>query len=291
MVKDKMLFCSNCGERHKPKDKFCRKCKRKLPIKSRLLINYLKEGLIEEISGKAEENIISLIINFIKSHLYGTILTFSIVATIATIVTTEVVDSNRYEEVKAKPQLTTTDKIKPAADYTILENVEKEYFKMLETKNIEQQSLLFYDNKITFDNLITHEVFNDRNILYNFPEDITLIKGDCYKYDSGLDLSFEPLFQELINKNYKGERCLYYINYCEDDTCDEKAASSTGKPFMEYDYNLTAYVYYIYENDRYYVLEDTVVIPKDNFYREQFYEANGDVREFFENLVYPESAV
>lgn len=295
MAKEKMFFCSNCGERHKPKEKICKKCQRKLPVRSRLLYNYLKDGLIDEVQDKVEENIISLIVNFIKSHLYGTVLTFSIIATTTAIIATEVAESTRYEEVKTKPQVSITQKLEPAADYTVLSNVEKEYFKMLETKNTEQKEFLFRDDVVaSYAPNITHQVLNDRDILYGYPSTTVVEKRECISTNNLSDATADTYLSSLNNIGLYGERCLYYINYCRDDSCPEKALAYPNDINLGYDYLSQIYVYYFQYEGTYYVLDDILepnYASSNNFYRTQFYEAKGDVNLFFDNLVYPESAV
>ncbi len=55
MAKDKMLFCAHCGERHTAKEKICKKCNNKLPVKSKIFINYLKNHIKDDLKGNVTE--------------------------------------------------------------------------------------------------------------------------------------------------------------------------------------------------------------------------------------------
>lgn len=82
MSKNK-IYCVYCGAENVIEDKKCRKCKKQLDPKNTPFKDYLIDKVKDKVSGDIQENIFNLIINYIKSHLYGFVLTCSIVFAVA----------------------------------------------------------------------------------------------------------------------------------------------------------------------------------------------------------------
>lgn len=97
-------YCIYCGTKNKKEDKKCKKCKKKLNPKDRPLLEYLKSKIKDDLKGNIEDNIINIITKYIKSHLYGFILTCSIIIT-TTCVITNIIEDNHIEIVTKKPSL------------------------------------------------------------------------------------------------------------------------------------------------------------------------------------------
>lgn len=93
-----IVYCTYCGTENKKTEIKCCKCNKELLAKDNLAVDHLKKKAI----GKVQDDLLSGFLSFIKSHLYGTVLTFSVIisATIIAIVNM----SNSYEIVTEKPE-------------------------------------------------------------------------------------------------------------------------------------------------------------------------------------------
>lgn len=103
MAKKTKIYCVYCGTENVLEDKKCKKCKKKLDPKNRPVYDYLTDKLKDKVDGKLQDNIFSLVTNFIQSHLYGTVLTCSIIFAVAAGVGNVLNKSNDYDVVSEKP--------------------------------------------------------------------------------------------------------------------------------------------------------------------------------------------
>lgn len=95
----KKIYCVYCGEKNTSKDSKCKKCKKKLNPKENMLLDYIKD----HIKGDIEGNIISIVKNLIISHLYGTVLTATLIFTVVSAIVTTVNDDKEFIKVEEKP--------------------------------------------------------------------------------------------------------------------------------------------------------------------------------------------
>ncbi len=102
-MQDKKQYCVHCGAENNIEDKKCCKCKKTIKPKSNLL-EYMKENAKD----KAEDKVMSIIKDYIKSHLYGTILICSIIATVTSAVIVNNED-NYIQKVTEKPNLSSVN--------------------------------------------------------------------------------------------------------------------------------------------------------------------------------------
>jgi len=77
---EKKNYCIFCGAKCLEEDITCSKCGQSLDAKENLLIEFLVDHSKDKFKGDMSDSIVEAIINFIKSHLYGFILTISIVS-------------------------------------------------------------------------------------------------------------------------------------------------------------------------------------------------------------------
>ena len=104
MDKKNIQYCVYCGTQNKIEDKKCIKCHKKLNLKDRPLLEYLKSKIKDDLKGRVEDNIFSIITNYIKSHLYGFVLTCSIIVS-TTYVVANVIDNPKVQEVTERPSI------------------------------------------------------------------------------------------------------------------------------------------------------------------------------------------
>lgn len=102
MRKENIEYCIYCGAKNITEDKKCIKCHKKLNPKDRPLLNYIKSKIKDDITGTIEDNVFSIITKFIKSHLYGFVLTCSVIASISCVIVNNI-DNNYIEKVEEKP--------------------------------------------------------------------------------------------------------------------------------------------------------------------------------------------
>lgn len=254
MKKDSIQYCVYCGTENKIDDKKCIKCHKKLNPKERPLLDYMKGKISDELSGKVEENVISIITNFIKSHLYGFVLSCSVIVSTLCVVT-NIVKTPDVTEVTEKPMITEFTYI--GEGMTALE-VAKTYINALDEGDIKTVKSLqlerFYPN-----------IIKDL-------EEYALNNADAYELpvlEYNMVDNREILFRSNINKAYVGRDEMvmipegYYgqyhylafyvsIPYCSYNTCREEDGT------VVYDYRATEEIQLIEIDGNYYVLGEKV---------------------------------
>ena len=81
--KEDIIYCGECGAVNKKSAHICCECGREIRARHKPFTVFLKNHLKLEIKDRASDSAFSLIRKFIFSHLYGTVLTISVVATVA----------------------------------------------------------------------------------------------------------------------------------------------------------------------------------------------------------------
>lgn len=72
-------YCIYCGKEHDISETICCQCSKKLDPEENLLKDYLLAKTKDKLKGTVEDNLFELIKNFLLSHLYGVIVTISVV--------------------------------------------------------------------------------------------------------------------------------------------------------------------------------------------------------------------
>ncbi len=86
MSSKKKIYCVYCGTENLYNDDHCKKCKKELNPKNHLFRDFLYDHIKGDLKGNIEDNIFSLIKNFIISHLYGSSLIISVLFTTTVLV-------------------------------------------------------------------------------------------------------------------------------------------------------------------------------------------------------------
>ncbi len=250
MSKKTMKFCAHCGERHKPTEKICPKCKNKLPIKNGELKKYIKDHIKDNLKGKLTDSSLDLIKNYIISNLYGTILTISVIATITTIGITHVDDFNKYEKVSEKPpslvNIANSETNLPQEELTPREQLSITYFDMFlnnEVNNI-RRSIYYedYNPNYYFDLIF----LNSYGPYFSKPDIMKIDKlGTCSTESKVLDEL--PDITNIKNEGYEFTECTHKLSYCKSGNCEE-----TGT----YEYEVDVIVGYIKVEDKWFILYD-----------------------------------
>lgn len=98
-------YCIYCGTPNKKKDQNCKKCGKTLNPKKHLFKEYLFKHIRSNLVDGVRDNIFSLLTNFIRSHLYGTIMTVAVISTITAGVVNVVNHNSNIEKVTSKPEV------------------------------------------------------------------------------------------------------------------------------------------------------------------------------------------
>ena len=72
-------YCIYCGTEHAAEDLVCRRCARELDPKENLLKDYLISKTKDKFKGTIEDNLYELIKKYLLSHLYGVVVSVSVV--------------------------------------------------------------------------------------------------------------------------------------------------------------------------------------------------------------------
>lgn len=102
MSKNK-IYCVYCGSENNLEDKKCSKCKKQLDPKNTPFKDYLIDKVKDKVSGDIQENMFNLIIEYIKSHLYGFVLTCSILFAVTSGIVSLVNKPEKYDVLNERP--------------------------------------------------------------------------------------------------------------------------------------------------------------------------------------------
>ena len=123
MKKDEnIIYCVFCGAKNSNTDKKCKKCKKKLNPKNHLLKDFLKDHIKDDVKENFEDDILGLIAEWIKAHLFGIFATALIGIVAVGVVVNEANISNTKKNfakakiVKASPTVTNLCETKELVD-------------------------------------------------------------------------------------------------------------------------------------------------------------------------------
>ncbi len=108
-MKNKSVYCTNCGSKNSNTAEVCKNCGEKLAVKDHLFREFLYHHTKEELKKEITDNIFSLISRFLISHLYGVFFAATIIFTgVAATSYVINVNSKSYTKVKEVPVVATT---------------------------------------------------------------------------------------------------------------------------------------------------------------------------------------
>lgn len=192
-VRSKKIYCVYCGEKNNIIDTNCKKCNKKLNPKEHLFREYIIDHIKDDLKGKTQDKIFSIIKNFIISHLYGSIFTATLIFTIVSNIIVDINDSNRIKEVTSKPTM-------------MVGNVNKCNF-----ENIKEQELVCNEG---------YTLYNDICIKEEVVDAISnRVCKDNY-YLSGSRCVSNKTYEKIIEKECIAPEGDNYLNtIVENDTC------------------------------------------------------------------------
>lgn len=197
-MKKNKIYCIYCGTENNKMDKKCCECNKKLDPKEHQILDYLKDYIKDDLTGKAQDKVIDIIINYIKSHLYGLILTMSIIITTTAIVTTTL-DDQSFEVVEEPPKevVTYLGTGLDSSELTL------KYFELLKNDKTKLASLLFEDKNLYTS---TNHIYDNIEFFRNY-------------YDSDKLKITRVIPNVMYLDGYEVSSVLTEYVYCKEDIC------------------------------------------------------------------------
>lgn len=224
-------YCVFCGTENEDNVLNCKKCHKKLDPEEHPFLDYMKSKIKNKFQGEVEDNVKSILIHFIKSHLYGFIMTCSILIT-STCVVVNTVKSNHeeIEMVTEKPTVVTKQISYAGTGLSALEVAEK-YIDAIKKNDLDTVKALrletFY--KDIYNTVITekaefytdgpatnYDLWNYRDIYFKN------VQGDIYIGGA------ETVRDIKIFQGYTSYNFLVSLHYCSYNNCSTKTSNGFG---------------------------------------------------------------
>lgn len=120
---EEIQYCTSCGAANKKSATECVSCGKKIKLRHRPFMDFLKRHIKSKLIDKTTDSIYSYIKNFLLSHLYGAVLSITVVSTVAA-----VVYANRspsyIKEVSVSPAVVESEEISADVPENILQQTE-----------------------------------------------------------------------------------------------------------------------------------------------------------------------
>lgn len=200
-MKTNKIYCVFCGTENKSDDDKCLSCHKKLNPKENLFVDYLKNHIRDDIKGQVEDKLSSIIIAYLKSHLYGLILTLSIVITSTSIIISSLNEKTDYEEV-----------INPPAEKEVYDT------SGLEPREValKYMELLSNDKATLASSMISKEEWPSNNLS---------IQGNANFFANNFDFSKLIPTREVPNpfqlENVETHTVIFEYTYCQEQICND----------------------------------------------------------------------
>lgn len=221
--KSTKIYCVYCGVENVVTDKKCCKCKKELNPKNRPFRDYLKSKIKEKFAGDLKDNMFSVITNFIKSHLYGSVLTCSVVISAVAVVVNVISNGNNFEKVDVRPDI--IREVEYAGSGLDAEELMEVYLKALDENDVYTSRSLelknFYPEIYeslkgavsvrtelgTTTAVSSSELFDNREYVF--------------KQESGYRIGYEyAMVSEGSYGDYNFVKRAIFITYCYENNCD-----------------------------------------------------------------------
>ncbi len=151
----KKIYCIYCGKENKISDEKCFNCNKLLNEKEHLWRDYIYEHIKDDLKDNVTDKTISLITNYVKSHMYGVIMSALIVAISASTVV-RAVSGGELRKVDTKPETIKAQEI--SLDSELVENL----YSVLNFNN----DLILGDEGFYLGKYVDYNSFSNQNKLY-----------------------------------------------------------------------------------------------------------------------------
>ena len=203
MEEKKIKYCTYCGTKCTDEMAICPNCQKYLDPKEHLFVEYLISKTKDKYKGDLEDSIIDAIINFIKSHLYGFILTISIVS----VAFTGVVSGDGYIKRVTKEPGSEIIEVKPhySNDQKDIIEVVDDYFYY--ARNIDKKANAQEKLKALMSPILTTEVMPGYPVTSTHEAvEVDGVDSASYQYafvDSDIDHPTTIISAEYMAKGYR----------------------------------------------------------------------------------------
>ena len=283
MKSNNHIYCTFCGTLNKVEDTVCHKCHRFLKRGDHPLVDYMEEKIIGKYQGKLKNSFFSILTNYIKSHLYGFILTCSIFVSATAMIVSSVMSPDskiHYVDDKFIPQevvsyqgdglnsLEVTKKYIDAirsGDEKVIKGLQlKQFYPEIVDEIVSYQA----QNKLDFWDkpAISHHLVENRDIYFKMDEEMSY--GNEYIGDSEL-VSEHQTYLDYTTDNYAVR-----FWYCSNHNC---SVNGDGLRYSDFSSNLVIQLIEVAGN--YYVLGEKVGIymgQNEEVYHMALFRAEGD---------------
>lgn len=272
------IFCVYCGTENSLSLKKCSKCSKELDPKNRPFRDYLKEKVEDKLKGNVQDEMLAIMISFIKTHLYGSILTCSIIITAISVVTNVVNNSNDFEEVTERPVI--VNKLDYLGEGLTAEEVTNKYLDALNKNDVDTLKSLELN---TFHSEVLKKLKGKESVPISDMYGPTTFFDTEYMSENK-NILFEMEDSYLIGQSfgvvpegkygdYEFKRYPIFFNYCYENKCDIDSNK----------FNLSVAIELIKVDNNYYVSGSDLEVPMDvgqEMSIKFLFDNNGDVSKF-----------
>lgn len=183
------IYCNFCGKINKSSDDKCIKCGEKLIQEDHLWQDYLYDHIKSDLKGKVKNKTLSLITNYVKSHLYGVVLSLVIIATSVSGIV-KIVNDLDVKDVKENKN----------AVEIIEMDIESDLVKKLYEINTFNSDLILPDDEgFYMDKYVDYNSFSTQSRLY-LTYMLNKVKGSKYEYNGCEGMkSYDKVYNICIN--------------------------------------------------------------------------------------------
>ena len=254
-------YCVFCGTTHDSLKERCKKCHRKLNPKEHPFIEYLASQVSDKYVGDLQENVFSILINYIKSHLYGFILTCSILISATSVVINFNQENSSIEKVTEKPTLVEKVTTYLGEGLSAYELTEKYLSAIKENNQTTIRALQLENNYPEVFSQIQKtphtNIYSASEIIYPITEHDIVENGQIYfKENQGTVYigDSDLVYKSGNHGDYHFERFIVVFRYCLQNTCKMENGEE------QYDFVVREQIELIEVNGNYYVSGENLAI-------------------------------
>ncbi len=287
-MNEDIKYCILCGSTNKASATHCVHCGRDMHKKNSPFKDYLTDHVKDQLGGKAKEGLFSLLQGYLRSHLYGVVLSISIVATGTVYAATATPPVQKVTDVRqavaalptATPEATPeasgspldAEQIKWLHGYgdELFSNYEIEAERLAhgeaydETMSLPYNQLLAEEAMENFPFRGVHDLKNGGFLDFEDYENISSLYSlsDNTLVTNPEEFSLEISKQAAAAGYEVFERKSYQFGYDQILNMDDPSSIDPANPPVEPDYKRVFLVSYVGKDDEFYILEDRLIEQK-----------------------------
>ena len=245
MSKNNKIYCVYCGDKNNNTDLKCKKCNKKLNPKEHLFRDYLYNHIKDDLKGKVEDNLFSIIKNYIISHLYGSSLIISILFTGVALIISNTSQNNVININK------TSDMLSKNSNEVIVTIYTYDDYGEFEFNAPTTAGYLISGNKLKVENIKLKRGDTISDWCNNNSDDL-LCNDEVKLYDDNLESTAND-YKKLLSE---------YENYYLSNNC-EKNFNKCSDKYIEYNRRIYEYIDKLTIADKDKIFDKNTKIDKD----------------------------